>query len=216
VNGSTRRNGATEIILGEEILARARAATDRKAFSEAIVLLRPLAESGDREAQFTLGFLVLTECEELTGREGFHWLLAAAEQGHAQAAFHVAGYPDFLSEGFTSPLSTEESWRFLMRAAEGGCVEAQYSAGEWLATGEWGNDAAKTVDLAAALRWYQRAADAGHATAQWEVGCMLLNGEGCDPDIERGIDWLKRAAASGDPQAPQFLAALGEGAVNDV
>jgi hypothetical protein len=199
----------------EEILARASAAIERRAFDEAIALLRPLAESGDCEAEFRLGFLVLTECEELSGREGFRWLLAAAEQGHAKAAYHLATFPVFITEGFTSPLSSAESWRFLIRAAEAGCVEAQYVAGASLATGDWGEEM-RPLDLPAALSWYQRAAEAGHAMAQFNFACMLLQGEGCDADRKNGIYWLRRAAASGDPQARRYLSDLGEAQADQI
>lgn len=72
--------------------------------------------------------LVMTECDELTGCQGFRWLKAAADQGHPDAAYHVATFPTFAGEGFSSPLTADESWRFLILAAETGSVEAQQHA----------------------------------------------------------------------------------------
>jgi hypothetical protein len=40
----------------DEILARAVAAIEGRAYQDAIALLRPLAEAENREAQFRLGF----------------------------------------------------------------------------------------------------------------------------------------------------------------
>jgi uncharacterized protein len=193
----------------DEVLAHADAAIERKAFTEAIALLRPIAESGDRDAQFKLGYLAMTECEELTGKESFRWLMAAAEQGHAGAAYEIASFPDFVSEGFSSPLSPDENWQWLLRAAIGGCVEAQYSVGASLATAHL-DDPPTPSDLPAALGWYRKAAEAGHAMAQFECGCMLLFGEGCELDRASGIYWLERAHASGDTRAEQVLLDAGE------
>jgi TPR repeat protein len=201
--------------MSEEIRAMAAAAVERQAFGEAIALLRPLAESGDRDAQFALGFLVLTECDELTGREGFRWLKAAADRGHPEAAYHVATFPPFASEGFSSPLTADESWRFLTQAAEAGSVEAQHHAAACLATGDWGEEARPPAP-AEALHWYRRAAESGNSSAQFNLACMLLEGEGCEPDRAEGIRWLRRAAASGDSQAPRYLVHLGEAEQGEV
>lgn len=62
--------------------------------------------------------------------------MKAAEDGHFEAMYHLATFSDFISEPFRSPLSEEESWQWLLRAAEGGCVQAQRDAGASLATGE--------------------------------------------------------------------------------
>jgi TPR repeat protein len=105
-------------------ISDAGAAAERGEFESAIITLRPLAEAGNREAQYQLGFLALTECDLISGREAFSLFLEASEQGHAEAMYHVATFPEFLSEPFKSPLSDEEAWRWLLRAAEGGCVQA--------------------------------------------------------------------------------------------
>ena len=146
-------------------IGAARAAAERGDFESAIAFLRPLAEAGNPEAQFQLGFLALTECELISGREAFSLFMQAAEQGHAEAMCKVAQFPQFLSEPFTSPLSDEESWQWMLRAAEAGSLEAQYNVGAALATGDWA-DSGVRQDLEAAFAWYRRAADSGHVGAQ--------------------------------------------------
>ncbi len=80
----------------------------------------------------------------------------------AEATLHVATFPEFVTEQFKSPLSTAETWAWLLRAAEAGSVQAQYDVGAILATGgDWGNGAVVPVDLKAAVGWYRRAAEAG-------------------------------------------------------
>ncbi len=165
----------------QDSIVEAKVAVARGDFDAAIAALRPLTEAGDREARYRLGFLALTECELISGAEAFALLRAAAEQGHPDAMYQIATFPEFATEGFKSPLSDEEAWRWLLRAAEAGCVEAQRNAGAHLATGEWRGRDAGDVDLKAAVGWYRRAAESGHADAQFNLATMLMNGDGPDP-----------------------------------
>jgi len=185
----------------------ARTAATRGDFESAINVLRPLAEAGDREAQYELGFLALTECDLISGREAFSLFMNAAEQGHAEAMYHLATLPEFLSEPFKSPLSEEETWRWLLLAAEGGSVQAQRDAGASLATGEW-REGKVPQDLTAAVAWYRHAAEAGHADAQYNLASMLAEGEGCERDLPAAKEWLRRAVAGGYEYAEGLLAHL--------
>lgn len=193
-----------------DLVVEARQAANRGEFATAISILRPIAEGGAVDAQFELGRLVLTECDLLSGREGFEWLYAAAGQGHTEASYEVATYPSFPSEPFESPLDGEARWQFLLHAAAGGVTEAQYHAGACLATGDFADGFVLPVDTRAAVDWYRRASESGHVTAQFNLGCMLIEGEGCDPDREEGVRWLQKAARGGDQQAGAYLAGLGD------
>jgi TPR repeat protein len=188
----------------QDPLDNARAAAARNDFETAIRVLRPLAEAGNREAQYELGFLALTECDLVSGREAFSLFLRAAEQGHADAMYHLAKFPEFISEPFKSPLSDEEAWQWLLRAADSGSAQAQYDAGASLATGDWG-DTGVPKDLGAALAWYRRAASTGHAEAQYNLGFMLWQGEGCEPDLAAAKQWLTKAVAGGYDYAKGLL-----------
>jgi len=51
-------------------------------------------------------------------------------------------------------------------------------------------------DVAEAARWFERAAEAGKSDAQFALAEIYLNGEGnVTVDRERGMQWLKEAAA---------------------
>jgi uncharacterized protein len=177
-------------------IGEAKAAATRGDFESAIAILRPLAQAGDRDAQYHLGSLVLTECEVIAGRDAFSLFLKAAEQGHADAMYKLAKFPEFVSEPFKSPLSDEETWRWLLRAAELGSVQAQYDAGASLARGEWVKRPISR-NLEAAFEWYLRAAEAGHPEAQYNLATMLAEGEGCNQDLHAARAWLMRAVAGG-------------------
>ena len=81
----------------QDAISDARAAAARGEFESAIARLRPWAEAGNREAQYQLGFLALTEGDLISGREAFWLFLTAAAQGHAEAMYHLATFPEFLS-----------------------------------------------------------------------------------------------------------------------
>jgi uncharacterized protein len=166
-----------------------------------------LAEAGNRDAQYELGFLALTECELVSGREAFSLFMTAAEQGHPEAMYHLASFPEFLSEPFKSPLTEDEDWTWLLRSAAGGCVQAQYSVAASLAAGDGGERPGKQ-DAEAAVAWYRRAAEAGHAEAQYNLASMLAEGEGCDRDLHAAREWLRRAIAGGSEYAEGLLAHL--------
>src|SRR5687767_9933211 len=105
------RSVARRGMVTHDPIREARAATARGDYQSAITVLRPLAESGNGDAQYELGFLALTECELISGHEAFSLFMKAAQSGHVEAMYHLATFPDFISEPFRSPLSEEETWQ---------------------------------------------------------------------------------------------------------
>ena len=56
-----------------------------------------------------------------------------------------------------------------------------------------------------AISCYQRAVNAGHAGAQYNLGLMYLKGEGVPRDALYGLGWLAKAADGGDEKAQALL-----------
>jgi TPR repeat protein len=88
-----------------------------------------------------------------------------------------------------------------MKAAELGSINAQCALGTYYATGDWSGPR----DLAEAAKWYGRAADAGDLDAQYELGFMLLLGEGVAKDLDGAVALLKKAALHGQGDAVRLL-----------
>ena len=42
-----------------------------------------------------------------------------------------------------------------------------------------------------ALKWYRRAADQGHATAQNNIGVMYKNGHGVEKNYQEALKWYR-------------------------
>ncbi len=68
-----------------------------------------------------------------------------------------------------------------------------------------GNHYSVAKDATKAMWWYQRAATAGHAGAQYNLGLMYLKGEGVVRDALKGLGWIEKAADSGDEKAQALL-----------
>lgn len=118
--------------------------------------------------------------------------------------------------GFDLPEGSMESVDRLRDAMESasndGNVEAAYSLAVCYATGEWisHREPDGPIDQAQAVRWYRTAAEQGHGEAQYNLGLMLLLGEGQPPDTASGLAWLESAVSSGYLYAAKVLSELYE------
>ena len=92
-------------------------------------------------------------------------------------------------------------FRGQVRAAERGDLDALHSVAAQYATGDApaGKDEVKAVEL------YTRAAERGHALSQYDLGFMLILGEGAEKDEAEGLSWMRRAAEGGCDLAARFL-----------
>ena len=76
-------------------------------------------------------------------------------------------------------------------------------------------DAEKQFDLAVdydldgdykqAVVWYRKAAEQGHAIAQFNLGVHLYYGEGLVQDYDQAMRWWRMAAEQGDLDAAEFV-----------
>lgn len=111
----------------------------------------PLAEAGDREAQFSLGLLYdLGLGVEASPEAAFRWYLAAARGGRADGQLNVAV---MLDAGVGVAADPKAALKWYQRAAAGGQARAQYNLGLMF---EAGVGAPRDPGLAAA--WYEQAA----------------------------------------------------------
>jgi hypothetical protein len=52
-----------------------------------------------------------------------------------------------------------------------------------------------------AMKWYRKAADAGNATAMYNIGWLYENGKGVSRDYTKAKKWYRKAADAGDSDA---------------
>jgi TPR repeat protein len=128
-------------------------------------MLKQRAAAGDRDAQYSLGYMLVSAAEDVDvplgagGRspqsdEGMALLEKAAGQGHVHAMSVLGGIHRVWKEH-------EQAVAWSTKAAEAGLPDAMFSLGCCLNKGE----GVAAPDPVAAMGWYRRAADAGHGGA---------------------------------------------------
>ncbi|MBY6162538.1 sel1 repeat family protein [Mameliella alba] len=164
--------------------------------AKAAGLLTRAATRGDAPAQYLLGLQYQNgDGVERDTESAFNWLLAAAEQRHAEAQFALAALYFGTPDG-----DQTEGMRWLRAAAKQGVTEAQVQLATLLDV----PDTAVT-NRSEALDWYRRAAEAGHVMAQRTLGTRYLTGDGVPVDAQEALRWLSRAAKAGDAAAMSNL-----------
>ena len=200
--------------------------------SQALLWLHSAADQGDRDAQFNLGLAYATGRDGIPVDivEAVRWYRLAAEQDHDGSQYNLGvAY----AEGMGVPKDDSEAIEWWCRAASMGNARAQYNLGVAYSRGEgvdrddeeavhWWRLAAESPDsLDSERAWLSTDAggevvskglgDAGrgqlgNADAQYHLGRMYSLGRGVNHDNRRAVEWLRRAAAQGHPDARQALA----------
>jgi len=136
---------------------------DRNAAQSAF---RVAASAGHREAQFELAVLLAKSSADVDRKDAAQWFAKADQTGHKEAANRLG---ELLRGGGAPVLQNLDKARIIFqRAAERGNVNAMYNLAQMLNDGLGGQR-----DTDAALRWYARAAEAGHEQASEIVGGLL-------------------------------------------
>ncbi|WP_418319355.1 tetratricopeptide repeat protein [Piscinibacter sakaiensis] len=148
-------------------------------------------------------------------------LREAAERGQAQAQFMMG---QRLAAGAESGRCHQQARDWLERAALQGHAEAQCALGSWHAQGrgptpdfvgtegmdDWvaaGHGPAP--DFVVAREWFEKAAEQGHARAQWLLGNLYASGaDGVARDAKKAMLWCQKAAAAGFAPAQATLGTL--------
>jgi TPR repeat protein len=183
------------------------------------------AEKGDVDAQYKLGNYYL---EGIGVARDFpkavSWYRKAAELGDARAQYSLGKCY------ITHPLSPlggvecfEEEVKF-SRIVEkyprvkvspkdqrpGFALDLEYFTGIML-------EYSRELE-AAAVKWYRKAADQGHAEAQYSLGKCYANGKGVTKDEVEAVKWYRKSADQGYAEAQYNLGVCydnGEGVLKD-
>ena len=172
----------------------AQGAHGKSDYATALRLWRPLADQGNAEAQYALGFMY-------DGGQGVpknyaraaKWWRLAADQGHTFAQYNLGTLYD---NGNGVPQNKAEALKWYHLAAERGNDGAQFNVGVLHFAG-----VAVSENRIEAAKWFRRAADQGHIGAQVYLGLCYATGLGVPQDNIQAYMWLSLAAARGDQDA---------------
>jgi len=164
-----------------------KAAYDRGDYVKAYKEFKPLAEEGNAEAQYFVGFMYDTgEGVAKDKDEAAKWYRKAAEQGHLEAQLRM----------LTCYLVHEKDIDWLRKSAEEGDAIAQCLLGTAFAKGQ-----GVPQDHAEAAKWYRMSADQGNDNSQFSLGWMYAYGQGVPQDFVLAHMWFTLAAAQGNSEA---------------
>jgi hypothetical protein len=172
-------------------------AAERK-LAEAAKVIRARAESGEADAQFSLGNSYRKgEGVPQDDAESVRWFRQAAEHGDLKAQYSLGvSY----SRGLGVPRDYVEAVRWYRQAADQGYAMAQYALGFMYYKGQ-----GVPQDYAEAARWLRIAAEQGDRTAQSVLGFMYDTGRGTPRDSAEALRWYRKAGEQGDRTAQAAL-----------
>jgi len=162
---------------------------DSKSFAVYLLLAVTLLMSAcsDKELEYTQIETCLNHYQAESYQVAKKECLIAAEEGSSEAQWLMANLYryDLVNEG----KDLESAFKWYLRAAENGHVEAMREVGQ---SYMYGNGIEKNFKNA--LVWLKRAAENRDAVAEFSVGVLFFEGWGRDKDIGSAVSWFKRAA----------------------
>jgi eukaryotic-like serine/threonine-protein kinase len=170
--------------------------------AKAEVLFRRAAAEGHAASMWRLAMLADDAPETGNEREALEWYRRAAEAGHVAATYT---YALTLIEGAHGKKEPQRGMRFLEAAAARGHAPAKCQLALRIVTGDHGSKA----DPPRAIRLLEEAVRGDHPLAKFVLGMWLTQGRWAFKDVERGEKLIREAAAQGDPDALEYVKALG-------
>lgn len=167
-------------------------AYNRKDYSTALSLWRPLAEQGNVEAQRGLG--ILYENGLAVGRDdklATDLFRKAAHGGDPEAQYRL-GMRLLMGTPGLEP-DTAEGLKLMVQSGEHGRPNSLTMIGRFFRIGSYGF----AKDPSQAVSWFRRAADLGDAEGQAWLGWAYRFGMGVAPDRTAAVYWLTKAAEQG-------------------
>lgn len=165
--------------------------------------LRQMAERGDTQTQFELGYIYehgLCWSTVPDYAEAVAWYRRAAARGHPRAQVNLGIL--YLGRRGKAAKNPKQAVVLFRRAANRGDAEGQFWMGAVYEGGE-----GVSQDDAQAVEWWRKAAEQGHVGAQNNAGWLLFRGNGVTRDCIEAYKWLSLAAARTSGETKQHTAA---------
>ena len=165
-----------------------------KDYAQALAILKPLAESGNSEAQVTLGIMYdFGHGVAKDPAKAIEWYIKAAEQG-IPVVQHDVGVKYFQGQGVEQDYLKAAYW--WEQSANAGLADSQFNLGLLYYRG-----IGLEVDFQKASSLFTAAAEQDHPHAQYSLAVMYAFGQGLDKDYEQALKWFRKSASHDVAQA---------------
>lgn len=189
-------NEEAEVIIDEETIieeARGYIFVDppQKDINKATEILKPIADNGNAEAQYLMGWISDYEVPETneTDKEALEWYRKAMEQGHLKS--YLAGCANSCST-YDEVLEWQEVWRN-SNLSEINDMDGLFLLGCCYNTGiDFIPDMDKTIE------YYEKSAEMGYTRAMNALGDVLEDGE-------KAFEYYEKASEKNDPDGKNNL-----------
>lgn len=178
-------------------------------YAAAVEMLAPMAEQGDVEAQYYLGYLY-DYC--LVGEDpalAAHWYEKAAEGGYVKALLAL-GQLYQSGEGVAEDEERAES--LCKQAVDAGALELSDDElngdGMFYIGRMYAISLGVEQDYAKAMEWLLKAADLGNASSMRLIGVLYENGDGVEQDYSKAMEWYLKSADNGNVRAMKNISLL--------
>ena len=193
--GKIRESDGQGLSEAQDIVRRRADAEQGDAETQVIGQIRQAAEQGDARAQFHLGLMYYKGrwMEEDFGK-AVKWLRQAAEQGYAEAQYHLSKMDD---EGEKVRLDSQERLRWFNKAVEGRHpARLSFWKGTFypMKAHSAQTDEEFVEGMKKAVQWVRKAAEQGHASAQYSLAQCYQDGHGVAQDYREAVEWYRKAA----------------------
>lgn len=165
-----------------------------KDYETALAILKPLADSGDYQAQVTLGIMYdFGHGVSKDPTEAIKWYIKAAEQG-IPVVQHDVGVKYFEGQGVDQDYLKAAYW--WEQSANAGLADSQFNLGLLYYRG-----IGFEINYQKASSLFTSAAEQKHPHAQYSLAVMYAFGQGFDKDYEKALQWFRKSAAQHVAQA---------------
>ena len=165
-----------------------------KDYAQALAILEPLAESGNSQAQVTMGIMYdFGHGVAKDQAKAVEWYIKAAEQG-IPVVQHDVGVKYFQGQGVEQDYLKAAYW--WEQSANAGLADSQFNLGLLYYRG-----IGLEVDYQKASDLFISAAKQDHPHAQYSLAVMYAFGQGLNKDYEQALKWFRKSASHDVAQA---------------
>lgn len=182
----------------DEAYEKGHIAFKQKKYKTAYVEWLPLAEKGDAQSQYSIGFMHNEGLGvEKNVQKALDWYVKSANQGFVDAQYSAGRIYLFSLQQY------EDAFKYFKLAAENNEHRAQFFLGMMYYRGD-----GISKDLKKSAHWYLQSAQRGNINAQFFIGQMYELGEGVLQNDKYSLKWFKLAAKNGQQDAQYKLAVI--------